>query len=122
LAQRLVRTLCPACKVRDEQASTELLADAVKPWKLNSGQYRPYKPVGCIECRMTGYRGRMGIYELLTVTDAFRSHVHTNVSLTTLRKQAVTDGMRPLRLAGALRASEGVTTLAEVIAATPPVD
>jgi general secretion pathway protein E len=64
----------------------------------------------------------MGIYELLTVTDAFRSHVHTNVSLTTLRKQAVTDGMRPLRLAGALRASEGVTTLAEVIAATPPVD
>ena len=122
LAQRLVRTLCPACKVRDEHASTELLADAVKPWKLNSGQYRPYKPVGCIECRMTGYRGRMGIYELLTVTDAFRSHVHTNVSLTTLRKQAVTDGMRPLRLAGALRASEGVTTLAEVIAATPPVD
>ncbi|MFV0680168.1 GspE/PulE family protein [Ottowia sp.] len=122
LAQRLVRTLCPACKVRDEEASTELLADAVKPWKLNSGQYRPYKPVGCVDCRMTGFRGRMGIYELLTVSDAFRALVHPDVSLSALRKQAVADGMRPLRLAGALRASEGLSTLAEVISATPPVN
>ena len=122
LAQRLVRTLCPACKVRDDEASTELLADAVKPWKINNGNYRPFKPVGCVECRMTGFRGRMGIYELLTVSEAFRQMVSADVSLSALRKQAVADGMRPLRLAGALRATEGLTTLAEVISATPPVN
>jgi general secretion pathway protein E len=121
LAQRLVRTLCPACKQPDEATSTQMLADAVKPWKINHGNYRPLKPAGCVECRMTGFRGRMGIYELLTVSDEFRAKVHTSVALSELRKQAVADGMRPLRLAGALRATEGQTTLAEVIAATPPL-
>ena len=121
LAQRLVRTLCPACKQPDERGSTELLAEAVKPWKINSGQWRPYKPVGCVECRMTGFRGRMGIYELLSVTEAFKSVIHADVGPTPLRQQAVADGMRPLRLAGALRAAEGLTTLEEVIAATPPL-
>ncbi|MDO5693586.1 MAG: ATPase, T2SS/T4P/T4SS family [Pseudomonadota bacterium] len=122
LAQRLVRTLCPACKQPDERGTTDLLAEAVKPWKINSGNYRPYKPVGCIECRMTGFRGRMGIYELLTVSEAFKGVIQHDVGPTRLRKQAVADGMRPLRLAGALRAAEGLTTLEEVIAATPPLD
>ena len=121
LAQRLVRTLCPQCKQPDEQASVELLAQAVRPWKINKGSYRPFKAVGCVDCRMTGYRGRMGIYELLAVSDAFRAEVHGDVSIAALRKQAVTDGMQPLRLAGALRAAEGLTTLAEIMAATPPL-
>ncbi len=121
LAQRLVRTLCPLCKQPDERGTTELLAEAVKPWKINNGNYRPYKPVGCVDCRMTGFRGRMGIYELLTVTEAFRGLVHADVGMAALRKQAVIDGMRPLRLAGAMRASEGLTTLEEVVAATPPL-
>ena len=47
----------------------------VQPWRLNGG-VRPYEPVGCLECRMTGYRGRAGLYELLTVSDAARSHIH----------------------------------------------
>ncbi len=121
LAQRLVRTLCPLCRQPDDEGRMEVLAEAVRPWKINKGQYRPYKAVGCVECRMTGYRGRMGIYELLTVTDAFRARVHQDVDMAALRKQAVADGMRPLRLAGALRAAEGLTTLEEVIAATPPL-
>ncbi len=121
LAQRLVRTLCPLCKQPDERGTTELLAEAVKPWKINSGNYRPYKPVGCVDCRMTGFRGRLGIYELLTVTEAFRAQVHEGASMGALRKQAVLDGMRPLRLAGAMRAAEGLTTLEEVVAATPPL-
>ena len=122
LAQRLVRTLCPACKQPDERGTTDLLAEAVKPWKINSGNYRPYKPVGCVDCRMTGFRGRMGIYELLTVSEAFKGVIQHDVGPTPLRKQAVADGMRPLRLAGALRAAEGLTTLEEVIAATPPLE
>ena len=122
LAQRLVRTLCPACKQPDSDASTELLADAIRPWKINSGNYQPYRPVGCVDCRMTGFRGRMGIYELLTVSEAFKARVTPDVGPAPLRKQAVADGMRPLRLAGATRAAEGLTTLQEVIAATPPLE
>ena len=72
LAQRLVRTLCPACKTQQDKAqaatSRESLAELVKPWQI-SGSYRPYEPVGCVDCRMTGFRGRMGLYELLTVTE-----------------------------------------------------
>lgn len=122
LAQRLVRLLCKECKTADTESSADMLAAAIKPWKLNKGSYRPFKPVGCVDCRMTGFRGRMGIYELLTLTEEFKALVQSDVSLATLRKQAVADGMRPLRLAGALRAAEGLTTLSEVIAATPPLE
>lgn len=124
LAQRLVRTLCPACKTRvekDEAAQArEQLAELVKPWQITGG-YRPYQPVGCVDCRMTGFRGRMGLYELLTVSEAFKNQVIREPRLEALRAQAVTDGMRPLRLAGAARVAEGLTTLDEVLACTPPV-
>ena len=118
LAQRLVRTLCPSCKVRDEEASSQELMESVRPWKLN-GSYQPYKPVGCEDCRLTGYRGRMGLYELLVVSEALKKQIHDAPSMDALRRQAVQDGMRPLRLAGALRVAEGVTTLTEVLACTP---
>ena len=125
LAQRLVRTLCPSCRIREDDAtaaaSLAALADLVKPWQV-SGKYRPYQPVGCVDCRMTGYRGRMGLYELLTVTEAFKDKVNHEPRMETLRRQGVTDGMRPLRLAGAARVAEGLTTLDEVLATTPPVN
>ena len=121
LAQRLVRTLCKLCKARDESTSVDVLAQAIKPWKLNGG-YRPYKPVGCVDCRMTGFMGRMGLYELLSVTDGFKEKVNQTPSSDALRRQAVADGMRPLRLAGAVRVAEGVTTLEEVLTATPPLE
>jgi general secretion pathway protein E len=121
LAQRLVRTLCRQCKAQDEGASRAPLEDMVKPWKI-SGSWQPYKPVGCVDCRMTGFMGRMGLYELLTVSEAFKDKVTREPSIDALRRQAVADGMRPLRLAGALRVAEGLTTLEEVLAATPPLD
>ena len=64
----------------------------------------------------------MGIYELLTVSEAFKGVIQHDVGPSPLRKQAIADGMRPLRLAGAMRAAEGLTTLEEVIAATPPLE
>ncbi|MFN7197222.1 MAG: GspE/PulE family protein, partial [Hylemonella sp.] len=120
LAQRLVRTLCPACKARDETATREQLAEIVRPWSI-SGSYQPYKAVGCVDCRMTGFAGRMGLYELLVVSDAFREKVHREPNLEALKRQAVADGMRPLRLAGALRVAEGLTVIDEVLGATPPL-
>ena len=118
LAQRLARTLCTACKVRDDTTTREVLDDIASPWRL-SGGVRPYKPVGCLECRHTGYRGRAGLYELLLMTDAARAHVHPQLDATALRKRAVKDGMRPLRLAGAMKVAEGLTTLEEVMRTTP---
>ena len=121
LAQRLVRTLCSNCREPDEAAQRETLAELVKPWQI-SGGYRPYKPVGCVDCRMTGFMGRMGLYELLTVSEALKEKLTQAPSIDVLRRQAITDGMRPLRLAGALRVAEGLTTLEEVLTATPPLD
>ncbi|MBY0454670.1 MAG: Flp pilus assembly complex ATPase component TadA [Burkholderiaceae bacterium] len=118
LAQRLVRTLCVQCKLPDEQATHEALAAAVKPWKLNGG-YHPYRPVGCVDCRMTGFRGRMGLYELLVVSETLKLGITSEPAMDALRRQAVHDGMRPLRMAGALRVAQGLTTLEEVVATTP---
>ena len=118
LAQRLARSLCPACKVRDETTTRESLDELAKPWRL-SGGVRPHRPVGCLECRHTGYRGRAGLYELLVMTDAARAHVHPAIDAGLLRRQAVKDGMRPLRLAGAMKVAEGLTTAEEILRSTP---
>jgi general secretion pathway protein E len=120
LAQRLVRTLCSHCREPDESTSRETLAELVKPWQI-SGGYRPYKPVGCVDCRMTGFRGRMGLYELLTVTEGFKEKVSKEPNIDALRQQAITEGMRPLRLGGALKVAEGLTTIEEILASTPPL-
>ncbi|MGH8804353.1 MAG: GspE/PulE family protein, partial [Polaromonas sp.] len=120
LAQRLVRTLCSNCREPDASASRETLAELVKPWQI-SGGYRPYKPVGCVDCRMTGFRGRMGLYELLTVTEGFKEKVSKEPNIDALRRQAVTEGMRPLRLGGTLKVAEGLTTVEEILASTPPL-
>ena len=121
LAQRLVRTLCEQCKAPDDEASVQALTDSIRPWKVTR-EYKAYKPVGCDECRLTGYRGRMGLYELLTVSESLKDQVTASPSMSALRKQAVKDGMHPLRLAGALRVSEGLTTPEEVMANTPPIE
>ncbi|ARN21886.1 GspE/PulE family protein [Piscinibacter gummiphilus] len=118
LAQRLVRTLCVSCKQPDPDVTADSLNAFVKPWTLN-GKVRAYKPVGCLECRMTGYRGRAGLYELLDVTDPARNSISPVPDVATLRRQAVKDGMRPLRLAGAMKIAEGVTTIEEVLRSTP---
>jgi len=118
LAQRLVRTLCASCKQPDEATTRETIDEVIKPWRLNGG-VKPYKPVGCLECRMTGYRGRAGLYELLMVGDAARSFIHPVPDAAKLRQHALQEGLRPLRLAGAMKVAEGVTTIEEVLRATP---
>ena len=121
LAQRLVRTLCPHCKQPDEATSRQALIDLVKAWQMN-GTYKPFKLVGCVDCRMTGFQGRTGLYELLVVSDAFKNQIQHAPNTNTLKRQAIQDGMRPLRLAGVVRVAEGVTVLDEVLSATPALE
>jgi len=123
MAQRLVRTLCPHCKqtvelnrAEDQDAWNALVA----PWK-SKHPARLYKPVGCLECRMTGYMGRVGIYETLVFSQALKGLVSQSADLVALREQAFKEGMKPLRISGAVKVGAGATTIDEVLKVAPPV-
>jgi len=123
MAQRLVRTLCPHCKqtvelnrAEDQEAWNALVA----PWKSKHPS-RLHKPVGCLECRMTGYMGRVGIYETLMYTSSLKNLVSQNTDLVALREQAFKEGMKPLRISGAMKVGAGLTTIDEVLKVAPPV-
>jgi len=123
MAQRLVRTLCPHCKQKIEphRAEDEAAWEAlVAPWKSNKpGQL--YKPVGCLECRMTGYQGRIGIYETLLFTSEIKELVSKNADVAAIREQAFKQGMKPLRISGAMKVGAGLTTIDEILKVAPPV-
>ncbi len=121
LAQRLVRTLCPSCKTLDDSLSQEELEKLAHPWRLTA-RVRPYKAVGCQDCRHTGYRGRAALYELLTVNEAMRGAIHPQPDLARLRVLSVKEGLRPLRMTGLAKVAEGTTTLDEVLRCTPRWD
>ena len=118
LAQRLVRTLCPHCR---EPGTIEDEA-----WKLMTAPWQVPKPAkvhqskGCLECRMTGYMGRAGIYEMMTLTHQVRSLVTSETDVNKLREQAMRDGMKPLRVSGALKIAAGLTTVEEVMKVAAP--
>jgi general secretion pathway protein E len=117
MAQRLVRTLCPHCKSPDGELNDDVWQSVGGAGNI-SKPATVYRPVGCPECRQTGYRGRTGIYELLTVTEDFSRLVGAQTDLQALRQQSLADGMKPLRSAGALKVVEGVTTAEEVLKVT----
>ncbi|MEW6314391.1 MAG: ATPase, T2SS/T4P/T4SS family [Pseudomonadota bacterium] len=118
LAQRLLRTLCPKCKEYVD-LDGEQWSHLIAPWKAATPS-PAYTAVGCLDCRMTGYHGRVGVYEMLTMTPALRRLVTAEINAAQLREQAYKDGMKPLRIAGAAKVAEGVTTLDEVMRVTPP--
>ena len=117
LAQRLVRLLCPHCKAGDGALSDEVWNSLAQGWSVQRPQ-TVYRPVGCPECRQTGYRGRIGLYELLTVTPAFSRLITAKTDNHALTRQGVADGMTPLRVAGARKVADGMTTAEEVLKAT----
>ncbi|WP_373889875.1 GspE/PulE family protein [Massilia sp. H6] len=117
MAQRLVRTLCPECKAPGGEISDELWQGIGGAWNIPKPSVI-YRPIGCPECRQTGYRGRVGIYELLTVSEGFARIVRESGDIQKLRQQSVTDGMKPLRIAGAMKIVDGVTTADEVLKVT----
>ncbi|MCH7291141.1 GspE/PulE family protein [Acinetobacter genomosp. 15BJ] len=117
LAQRLVRRLCPHCKQQtaiNEQEWEHLTFDYMMDMPTTM-----YKAVGCEACRQTGYKGRVGIYEFMPVSLESKSLISANCTLNDLRAQAKKEGIEPLRIAGARKVLEGVTTLEEVLRVVP---
>ncbi|HVL74976.1 MAG TPA: ATPase, T2SS/T4P/T4SS family, partial [Noviherbaspirillum sp.] len=117
MAQRLVRTLCPECKSGDGTLNDEVWAALTEGWKLEKPR-TVYRAVGCPACRQTGYRGRTGLYELVSVSHPFSKLIKQETDIHALRQQSIADGMKPLRIAGALKIAEGATTVDEVLKVT----
>ncbi len=117
MAQRLVRTLCPHCK-EEEEVDKEAWQLLTRPFKVKPPA-RVYAPRGCLECRDTGYLGRIGIYEILPLTEKVHPMVTGETDLEGLRKAGFSEGMRTLRLSGAQKVGAGVTTIAEVLRVAP---
>ncbi len=119
LAQRLIRTLCPHCKAVGDTIDPALWKELVHPWR-SSVPDKVYKPVGCLECRNTGYMRRTGLIEMLVMTDAMRALVGQEGDIVKMRNQAARDGLKSLRLSGAQKIANGLTTMDEVLKAAPP--
>jgi len=118
MAQRLVRTLCVHCKQPGDAPDDETWKSLTSPWK-GEKPAQVMRPVGCLECRMTGYYGRMGIYEVMLVSPTIRRLITREADDRAIREQAFKDGMKPLRVSGAMKIAAGLTTADEVMKVAP---
>jgi general secretion pathway protein E len=118
MAQRLVRTLCPHCKTLGDGPDEEAWRMLTSPFRADVPA-QVHLPVGCLECRMTGYYGRVGLYEIMTMTPMLRRLVHAEAEDAKIREQAYRDGMKPLRVSGAAKIAAGLSTLEEVMKVAP---
>ncbi len=117
MAQRLVRTLCVHCKAPTGEVLEDVWSNLTEGWNIPKPA-SVYRPVGCPECRQTGFRGRTGLYELLTVSLPFSKMIQAETDIHALKQQSIRDGMKPLRIAGVLKIIEGSTTVEEVLKVT----
>ena len=117
VAQRLLRRLCPHCRHAVEVSEArwrELTRDA-----SSTPPNSIYESVGCLECRETGYLGRVGAYEILNNTATLAPLIDAGTDLALLRAQALSEGMSPLRISGARKIAAGLTSVDEVLRTTP---
>ena len=115
-AQRLVRRVCTNCKVDDAHAPPAL--EQVGFNKEDAAKVVPKKGSGCEKCNKTGYKGRVGLYEVMEITDELRELILVGASALELRRKAIEEGMITLRGSGLRKVKEGVTTLEEVLRET----
>jgi len=118
VAQRLVRTLCPHCKKSHELNKLDW-EGLIKPWKTAAPDSISAAE-GCLECRKTGFKGRVGIYEMMPINDVLKEEINHDFDLARFRKVAIKQGMKPLNLAGAQKVAKGMTTIEEVLKVAPP--
>ncbi len=121
LAQRLVRTLCPHCKQPHSLGAADwaVLADSHAAYPDAA---TPCRPVGCLECRRTGFLGRIGLYELLPLGSRLRGQIRADMDLAGFTRAARAEGLRTLRQAGLEKVAQGLTTIEEVLSVLPPPD
>jgi general secretion pathway protein E len=112
VAQRLVRMLCPHCKHAHTPDSAQWLA-LIAPFSMKMPP-QIYLPQGCDKCRHTGFRGRTGLFEIMNIDHTIEQIIATGADLTAIRRHALKNGMRPLRLSGAQKIAAGMTTFSEV--------
>lgn len=116
LAQRLVRTICPHCKVEQKVSKDYLRKIGFPPDEIDTAKF--YKGAGCEDCRQLGYQGRMGIYELLLLNEAIRPLILNRAPASTIAQKAIEQGMRTLRTDGWNKVKAGQTTIEEVLRVT----
>jgi type IV pilus assembly protein PilB len=116
-AQRLARRLCPQCK-RPEDIPPEALLRAGFQEEDLDGSWQPFGPVGCDHCKGTGYKGRIGIYEVMPMSDDMRQLIMRNGNSLDIAEQAQREGVRNLRQSGLLKVKSGITSLEEIEAVT----
>jgi len=117
VAQRLVRTLCPHCKVEAAQDETAWRV-LTHGWDLPVPE-RVFAPKGCLECRNTGFLGRTGIYEMMLISARLREMISPQLDLGGFSAVALAEGMQPLRISAAAQVARGITTVAEVLNVLP---
>jgi general secretion pathway protein E len=120
IGQRLVRCLCPECRKAGETDPGTGMTWC-SPGSCRSRR-RTWRPIGCERCRGSGYFGRMGIYESLRVTTELRQTIRPDCDIADIRRQAVRDGMEPLRIGGARKIIGGITSVDEVMRVAPLVE
>jgi type IV pilus assembly protein PilB len=116
-AQRLARKLCPQCK-RPEDIPPEALLRAGFQEEDLDGSWQPFGPIGCDHCKGTGYKGRVGVYEVMPMTDEMRQLIMRNGNSLDIAEQAQREGVRNLRQSGLLKVKSGITSLEEIEAVT----
>jgi type II secretory ATPase GspE/PulE/Tfp pilus assembly ATPase PilB-like protein len=119
IAQRLVRTLCPKCRVGLDLSEAPMTFDDVRPWL---GQYdgrQLFTATGCDQCGKSGYAGRTGVFEVLNVTPTIRRLVNAHAPSKELEQQAVGEGMFEFRRAGLLKVAQGQTNTEEIVRVVP---
>ncbi|MDE2249407.1 MAG: type II/IV secretion system protein [Xanthomonadaceae bacterium] len=120
VAQRLVRTLCPYCKQASSQ-NPATWAVLTHGWAIPLPE-QVFKPVGCLECRNTGFMGRTGIYEMMKLSPRLRGLISAHLDLSDFGRAALAEGMRPLRISAADQVAAGLTTVQEILTVLPPID
>ena len=116
MAQRLVRKICEKCREPHAPSAAELRALGLDPGKVEPATFA--RGLGCAVCNGTGYRGRMGLFEIFTVNEELQRMIHDRAGVAALRARARALGMRTLREDGARKASAGLTTIEEVVSIT----
>jgi type IV pilus assembly protein PilB len=115
-AQRLARKICPNCKTEQSMSEAALLKVGFPPDEI--GKFKCYKGAGCSQCNNTGYRGRLALYEVMTIKDELKELILQGASGVDIKREALTQGMSTLRMSGIRKVMEGVTSLEEVLRVT----